>query len=169
MSFWNTSEGEALNQNNSGNAEMGGGNLEPIPANTLLRAIVTEAKWDEAGGDQIIKLRWDVVDGEYKNRVVFQKLKVCDGDPKKADKAKRMLAAIAHNAGGKLLECAEINDQALSMHLTNKPMLIKVQVWKIEAENSQNGEEASGNWVSAVESGKAPTAPQKASGGDVGF
>ncbi len=172
MSFWNTSEGEALNQNNSGNAEMGGGDLAPIPANTLLRAIVTEAKWDEAGGDQIIKLRWDVVDGEYKNRVIFHKLKVCDPDAKKQDKAKRMLAAIAHNAGGKLLECAEINDASLQMHLTNKPMLIKVQVWKIPADQTDDGQERSGNWVSAVESGKASSAPQQPadkSSGDIGF
>lgn len=170
MSFWNTSEGENLDQAASGNAEMGGGDLAPIPSNTLLRAIVTEAKWDEAGGDQIIKLRWDVVDGEFKGRVVFQKLKVSDSDPKKQDKAKRMLAAIAHNAGGKLLQCSEINDANLQMHLSNKPMLIKVQVWTIPADQTDDGQEKSGNWVSAVESGKPASAPQRsAAGGNLGF
>lgn len=156
MSFWNTSDNQQANQTD-GNADVGGGNLEPIPANTLLRAMVSEAAYDDYQGDRYIKLRWDVVDGEYKGRVVFHKLKVFDSDPKKADKAKRMLAAIAYNAGGKLLEIAEPTDADLAVHLVNKPMLIKVQVWEMEGDD---GQMRSGNWVQAVESGKQAAQPQ---------
>lgn len=159
MSFWNTSDNQQATETD-GNVDNGGGNLEPIPGNTLLRAMVSEAGFDEYEGDQYIKLRWDVVDGEYKGRVIFHKLRVFDSDPKKADKAKRMLAAIAYNAGGKLLEIAEPTDADLQLHLVNKPMLIKVQVWEIETDS---GETKRGNWVSAVESGKQASAPARKS------
>lgn len=159
MSFWNTSDNAQANQTD-GNADVGGGNIEPIPDGTLLRAMVSEAGFDEYEGDQYIKLRWDVVEGEYKGRVIFHKLRVFDTDPKKADKAKRMLAAIAFNAGGKLLEIAEPTEADLSLHLVNKPMLIKVRVWELEGDD---GQARTGNWVQAVESGKAATAPAKKS------
>ena len=150
MSFFKTSTGSAITTN--GNAEIGG-NAEPIPDNTQVRAIITEAKWDSHnGGTAHIKLRWDVVDGEYKKRVVFQKVHVEDADPKKRDRALTMLAAIDFNAGGKLLAKGEKpTDGDLMMNLTNKPMVIRVRIW--ETDDGKKG-----NWVSDVGSGK-PAAP----------
>lgn len=168
MSFWNTSEGQLDKTNVETSAEMGGGNLEPIPSNTELRAIITEASYDETESlGRFIKLRWDVIDGEYKGRVIFQKVKVFETDAKKRDKAMRMLAAIAMNAGGKLLEIADPTDGDLQTTLTNKPMVIRTQVW--EMENSTTGEKMSGNWVSAVSNGKAPTAAAKPAASGPGF
>lgn len=149
MSFWQTSDNQQLDT--SGKFEMGGG--EPIPANTALKVMITEASWDEYDGERTIKLRWDVIDGEYKNRVVFQKIRVLDSDTKKRDKALRMLAAIDANSGGKLMALGrEPSDMDLASCLLNKPMWIKVQVWEMN--------DKKGNWVSAVSGGSA--APQSA-------
>lgn len=153
MSFWQTSDNQQIDT--SGKFEVGGG--EPIPANTVLKAMITEASWDEYQGERTIKLRWDVIDGQYKNRVVFHKIRAADADAKKRDKAVRMLAAIDANAGGKLFALGrEPSDMDLAGCLLNKPMHIKVQTWEIDGK--------SGNWVAAVSgsaSGSVP-APQAA-------
>lgn len=160
MSFFKMSDGTAPSTN--GTAEMGGGNLPPIPAGTQLKAMIVEAKWDDGGqyNNRHIKLRWDVVDGEYKKRVVFQKVQVCETDANKRDKAIRMLAAIDANCGGKIMQLnAEPTDMDLMSNLCNKPMVIKVEVWEMEGDN---GETRSGNWVQAVSSGKAQAPQQQA-------
>lgn len=166
MSFWNTTEGALNNTNVTTEAEMGGGNMEPIPSNTELKAIITEASYDENESlGKFIKLRWDVIDGEYKKRVIFQKVKVFATDAKVRDKAMRMLAAIAMNAGGKLLEIDQPTDGDLQINLSNKPMIIRVQQWLMKAEETNDGVERSGNWVSAVSSGKAAPAAAPSSSG----
>lgn len=163
MSFWNLSDNKPVDT--SGEFETGGGSIEPIPANTDVLAVCDEAKWDSYNGDEYISLRWTVMKpSDFKNRKVFQKIRVMDGDPNKADKAKRMLAAIDANAGGKLVASGESpTDENLTKALTNKPMVLRVQVWELETEQ---GEKKSGNWVSRVapKSGGqfAPAAPAPA-------
>jgi len=158
MSFFKMSDGTA--PQTDGNAEMGGGNMEPIPAGTQVKAMITEAKWDDGGeySERHIKLRWDVVDGEYKKRVIFQKVRVANDDANKRDKAIRMLAAIDANCGGRLMQLdREPSDMDLMSNLCNKPMVIKLEVWEMDG---SDGQKRSGNWVCAVSSGK-PAAPQQ--------
>lgn len=139
MTFWNVSDGEL---NTTGEMDMGGGN-DPIPANTGLKAAIDEIKWDDYEGDEYISARWVVIDGEFKNRKVFHKIRVKDGESKKRDKAIRMLAAIDANAGGQLMKLGrEPSDMDLASCLMNKPMAIKVGVWEID--------DKKGNWVMAV-------------------
>lgn len=152
MSFFKMSDGTA--PSTSGNAEMGGGNLPPIPSGTQLKAMITEAKWEPASqySEEHIKLRWDVIDGEYKKRVLFHKVRVQNDDANKRDKAIRMLAAIDTNCGGKVMQInGRPSDMDLMQALCNKPMVIKVEVWEMEG---NDGETRSGNWVQAVSSGK---------------
>mgnify|MGYP005988194959 CR=1 FL=1 len=159
MSFWNTSEGESVADTGT-EFDAGGGNMEPIPNNTDVMAAIDEAKWDNKDGNEYISLRWSVLKPEaYINRKVFQKLWVKDLDPsaaerdhgkavKKTDKAKRMLSAIDANAGGKLVASGQMPDNdALQMHLMNKPMVIKCMVWEM---TGSDGQAASGNWIAAV-------------------
>lgn len=158
--FWNIEE-------TNGEFEMGGGEIQPIPADTSCLAAIDEAKWDEKDGARYISLRWNVLmPAEYKGRKVFQKLWVADADPKakdadkKRDKAKRMLAAIDQNAGGKLRAAGvEPTDGSLGVALINKPMIIKVMTWKID--DTSTGETKVGNWVGAV-SAKKGAAPAPA-------
>ena len=159
MSFFKMSDGTA--PATDGNAEMGGGNLEPIPAGTQVKAMITEAKWDDGGdyAERHIKLRWDVVEGEFKKRVIFQKVRVANDDANKRDKAIRMLAAIDTNCGGKLMQLdREPTDMDMMTNLCNKPMVIKLEVWEMK----RDGQTKSGNWVCAVSGGKAQSQPQAA-------
>lgn len=144
MSFWDI--GEEINA--TGKFEVGGG--EPIPANTALKSMIASVQWDEYNGSRFIKVEWKVVDGQYKNRVVFQKIHVMDGDSAKRARAVKMLAAIDANSGGGLFASkAEPTDASLAQNLANKIMWIKVGVWEA-ADKSK-----SGNWVQAVSGGGA--------------
>jgi len=162
--FWGLSEGGSASDNASGEFDAGGGNMQPIPSDTNVLAAIDEAKWSKnQKGDEFISLRWSVIAPEdFANRKIFQKLWVTDFDPSaaakgedkalaKRDKAKKMLAAIDSNAGGKLLAKPVMpTDESMTLHLTNKPMIIKVMVW--EMTDRMTGDVARGNWVGAVSS-----------------
>lgn len=174
MSFWNLND-SSEKLNTTGEFEAGGGDLAPIPAKTQVKAAIDEAKWDSYEGEEYIKLRWNVLHPvEFKGRKIFQKVKVNEPDSKKQDKAKKMLAAIAVNAGGGLLKLtSQPGDQDLQKHLTNKPMALLLQVWSIE--KSDGSGTASGNWISAVsplakkaEAAKETVEPE-ISDDDIGF
>lgn len=154
MGFWDLSDGESANTGEK-EYEQETGNLDPIPDDSSVLALIDEAKWNETRDEQAehISLRWSVIEpAEYANRKVFQKLWVTDDDPnvkdaakmeKKRDKAKRMLAAIDANAGGKLSKVPRRpSDDDLALALTNRPMIIKCMVWEM-GDNS-------GNWIAAV-------------------
>lgn len=162
--FWGLSEGGSAADNASSEFDAGGGNMQPIPSDTNVLAAIDEAKWAKnQKGDEFISLRWTVIAPEdFANRKIFQKLWVTDFDPSvyikgedkalaKRDKAKRMLAAIDTNAGGRLLAKPVMpTDESMTLHLTNKPMIVKVMVW--EMTDRMTGDVARGNWVGAVSS-----------------
>lgn len=145
MSIFKLSTGKKAEA--TGSFEMGG-NDEPIPDGTKVRAAITDAGWKEYQGSRYINLRYDVVDGEYKKRVIFQKLKVYESDPAKADRQRSMLAAIDANCGGKLQAIdGEPTDIELLKALSNHPIIIRLSVWSMDGK--------SGNWVSAISSNGA--------------
>ena len=123
--------------------DSGAGN-SVIPDDTTCLAMIDECAWAEFNGDEHISLRWTIVQPEiYKNRKVFQKIRVNDADIKKQDKAKRMLFAIDKNAGGHLIAAGEEpTDSSLAKALMSKLMLIKVMIWEMDGKQ--------GNWVAAV-------------------
>ena len=131
----------------TGNNFEAGTSMEPIPEGTSVKAMIDDVKNDSYEGDRYINVRWTVLAPEaYSNRKVFQKIRVYDADEKKADKAKRMLVAIAANTGGGLLALAgEPTDADLQTNLLNKPMVIKLGVW--------NMNDRTGNWIMAVSDG----------------
>lgn len=159
MSFWDLSDGAQAQQQTSFVAME---EIKPIPSGTVCKAIISEAKWTSYMGEEYIDLTWKVIDGTYKNRNIFHKVRVNSEDAKKADKAKKMLAAIATNAGGELFIVQGIpSDADLARCLTMKPMAIKLQVWSMN--DDATGETKTGNWVSAVsESQAADLAAQSA-------
>lgn len=162
MSFWQTSDGQSAQQQN-GSFEMGGDALAPIPDGTSVLAVAEEAKNNEYQGKSYINIKWRISKpAEYGNRVIFQKVQVYETDTAKADKAKKMLAAIASNAGGGLFSAMEQrgenmpSDMSLAQ-LCNRPMVLKLGVWELDDKSK------SGNWVQAVSPAKsqaaAPAAP----------
>ena len=141
MSFWQTSEGKSATDT-TGKFESNGG-IALIPENTTCLAMITEANIAEYQGDEYINLAWTVNKPDaYKNRKVFQKVRVFDADTKKRDKALNMLAAIDKNAGGVLAQFNAAPTNVTLLQIMNKPMLIKVMVWEIN--------DKKGNWVAAV-------------------
>jgi hypothetical protein len=181
MSFWDLSDGGTAADTGT-DFEIPSGNLDPIPDGSSVLAMIDEAKWDERDGAEYISLRWTVLaPDEYKNRKIFQKLWVTDDDPsandsdkaaKKRDKARRMLAAIDANAGGKLTrKPGKPSDDDLTSCLTNKPMIVKAMVWEMP-DRERMGEFIRGNWISAVapkskgiDVKEAKAAPKPARGG----
>lgn len=146
MSFFTTSTGENLAQNQTGSFSLGGDDFAPIPKDTRVLALIDEAKIEEYQGNKYVKIKWDIAQPkEYKGRKIFQKVQCYDTDPAKRDKALRMLAAIDANAGGKLAASgAEPTDQSLSSALCAKMMVLKLGVWELDDKSK------SGNWVQEV-------------------
>lgn len=151
--FWNTSDGGTIEQ--TAEFESGGGAFDLFPEGTKLLAMIDEAKWKAGydGAPDVISLRWSVVAPEqFKNRKVFHNVKVNDEKPTTADNAKRMLAAIDLNAGGKLMKLGrEPEDNELMSALMNKPMVISMAIWEMDGKT--------GNWVRAVAPRKAGDKP----------
>ena len=150
--FWTTSDNETIKTTGEFTSVSV---IENIPDNTTCLAMIDEAGLAEYQGDEYISLRWVIAEPAiYKGRKIFQKVRVFDPDTKKSDKAKKMLAAIDANCGGKLSQSNESpNDTAMAKALLNKPMLIKVMVWDLEGRT--------GNWVSSVAPRKGASAPVK--------
>jgi len=161
MSFWDLSDGKTA-ADTPKEYEVPGGNMEPIPNNSDVLAIIDEIKWTTNGNEsdprEYISARWSVMAPEqFKNRKVFHKIWVTDLDPNakneaeaklKRDKNRKMLAAIDANSGGMLTKSGDTpTNDALAMHLTNKPMVIKCMEYGFKG---NDGRWVSGNWVSAV-------------------
>lgn len=161
MSFWSTSDGKALDTTGEFDSNP---DLEVIPKGTCVAVMPTEFKIepnegqyaDQANGHQFVKVRWDVYEGEYKGRVVFQKIYLWATEAKKRDKAIRMLVAIDANAQGGLMQSGqEPTEYSMAQALCNKPQIIQLDVW----EKEENGKKIpGGNWVRAVYN-KAKGAP----------
>lgn len=166
MSFWDLSDGESAKDTGT-EYEVPGGNMEPIPNNSDVLAEIDEIKWSKKDtGEQFIEARWSVIEpAAFASRKVFHKLWVEDLDPmaktedkakQKRDKARRMLASIDANAGGKLMQNADApTDDALALALCKKPMVIKLMVWEMQ-DNRDSNNMMRGNWVSAVKPKDAP-------------
>lgn len=164
MSFWKLDDGTEVEDKKEYEAPSGGGDYT-FADGTKVAAVIEEMNWHSfEGGEEFINVRWSVVapekdeDGvKIANRKIFQKLYPEKGnvqrntDPEKAKKKasndKRMLGAMASNAGGGLLklEGRPTNDD-FSQHMLMKPMLIRLGLWKMKV----NGENRQGNWIQAV-------------------
>lgn len=163
MAFWDLSEGGSATDNGAKEFDGGGGNFDPIPEGSNVLAVLDTIAWantqEDGSGAEHVKGKWSIVSpDEYANRKIFHKIWVTDFDPsvkdqekaiKKRDKARKMLAAIDANAGGKLgVKTGKPTDDELALHLCNKPMIITARIWEVEDRNT--GATISGNWVSAV-------------------
>jgi hypothetical protein len=159
MSFWDLDDGESAATGNK-EFEQPTSNFDPIPDGSNVLALIDEVKWDfDRANNEYLSVRWAVQAPEqFAKRKIYQKLWVTDLDPqakdetkakKKRDNAKRMLATIDANCGGKLSKVARKPDNDdLTLALTDREMVIKCQVWEIK--DAATGQTNSGNWISAV-------------------
>ena len=159
-SFWTKSTGETVSKTTATADYQAQTDLPPIADKTVVRAAITQIKWDmftkdspdgkTKNGERYINARWDVIDGEHAKRVIFQKIKVGSEGEKTRDNALDMLAAIDMNAsGGKMMTLGrEPSDMELMSILSSKPMHIRLRVWTSQDKTQ------SGNWIDAVSSAK---------------
>lgn len=135
--------------------------FEVIPDNTKALAVITNAEWREANeyNAKHVSLTWDIVEGEFKGRKVFQKIKLFESDKDKVIKAQKMLIAIDANCKGAIAQAGvEPTVQGLAS-LLHSPMYIMIKEYEM------NGNK--GNWVCAVserkrgakQAQKQPSAP----------
>lgn len=162
--FWGLSDGSSA-ADTPKEYEVPSGNIEPIPNNSDVMALIDQAKWvTKESGERLVELRWTIMAPEsVKNRKVFHKLWVDSLDPNakdnakamtKRDKARRMLAAIDANAGSNLTRLGtEPTDEQMMIHLANVPMVIKLMVWSMKG---SDGSDMMGNWISAVKPKESP-------------
>lgn len=153
--FWDLEDGTSAYDPNATSAELGGGEFELLPDKTVVRAFVQESMWKEYEGEDYINLKWVVLAPEqYKNRVIFQKLKVKSPEGKKRVKAIMMLNVINAACGMKLPMDREPTDADLATGIGRRPMALLVKVWDIDGKT--------GNYIDKIdrmESGSANSAP----------
>lgn len=145
MSIW--SNVDTAKASGEFNIDSGG---DPLPNNTTALAYIKDALWKEYEGEEYINLTWSILKPEeYKNRTVFQKIKVKDLDKAKQERAIMMLCAIDLNTGGSLPKESDPTDTDLARCLLKKPMVINIMQWEIN--------DKKGNWVNKVSPKKAST------------
>lgn len=118
-----------------------------IPAGEYVAMITaSEVKNTKAGNGSYLNLRFDIVDGQYKGRVLFSALNIWNQNPKAVEIAQRDLSAICHATG-----ILQVQD---SSQLHNRPMIIKVGI-----SAPSNGYEASNEIRAYKPLNATPAAP----------
>ena len=115
--------------------------FEPIPAGWYDCMIVeSEMKPTKSGTGQYLQLRLDVTEGQYANRVLFERLNLDNPNTTAVEIAQRTLSAICHATG--VLQPRDSSD------LHNIPLRVKVSVRPAgsgyEANNDIKGYESLG-------------------------
>jgi hypothetical protein len=99
--------------------------FSPLPAGDY-PAMVEKTEWANVFGEtdqdpKHLKLTITIIDGEYKNRKVWRKLKLRDLDPAEKKKATGVLA--------QLLDAINLNGINNTAELCNIPHIVKLTIW----------------------------------------
>lgn len=121
------------------------GGFEPIPEGEMVTAELSKAELTESEkfGAQY-EFGWKINDGDFKNRLVFQKIKAFDSDLIKAEKAQEMLMLLFKLFHVNPTVNAPTNHDLA--HMLGRVATLKVGKWNIEGK--------SGNFVREVHDGK---------------
>lgn len=184
MSFWDLDDGGNAAKTATDTVKGEGGSFEPLPGGSKVLSEITEIKWvnPESDDARFIQINWSVLrPEEFEGRKLRQKLFVAELDlsngrnEEKAKKrrvaAKKTLATLALNAGGKLLKLTgEPDDDDLAAALMGKQAVLGVEIFSIV--DKTGGPNITGNWVRDIFPkqertliGKDVLAPAKSSGG----
>lgn len=144
MSFWQTSEGKKV----TGSEEDSfAGSFSIIPDGTTAAAVIKlfELK-DFPDGSQVYQITYKLADGEFKGQETRQKMDVFAANPKKADRAKNMMARVFKLCSHTPMHSdMPTNDDLRVMH--GKILGIKIQEFALPKDS---GGIQRGNWVSEV-------------------
>ena len=131
----------------------------PIPAGTYLAQVIESDIKDLASGNgKGMKLTFEIIDGQYKGRRIWENLNIQHTNEDSQRIAQSQLSALCHAVG-----VIKLRDTA-ALHM--KPVNIKVTVreaeGKYQASNNVKGYESAGP-VAPTQAAEAPSAPAPAS------
>jgi hypothetical protein len=105
--------------------------FDPIPAGKYICQITeSEIKSTKAGTGQQLVLTWEVLEGDFKGRKIWDRLNISNPNKQAEQISQAALSAICHAAG-----VLQLQD---SSQLHNKPMRIRVNVKKSEGYEPSN-------------------------------
>ncbi|MFA5715994.1 MAG: DUF669 domain-containing protein [Candidatus Paceibacterota bacterium] len=97
------------------------GSFDPIPLGEYVAVIsASEMKMTKSGKGQYLQLTYDIIDGEFKGRKVFERLNLVNENEQAQEIAQRTLSAICR--------CVGVLHPKNSEELHDKPMVIKVGI-----------------------------------------
>lgn len=122
--------------------------FEPVPNGDYRAHIVeTDIKDTKDGGGKYAQLVWEILDGEYKGRKVWDRLNIVNRNETAQNIAQRSLSAICHATG--VLQLHDTNQ------LLHKPVMIRVVVKQDKGYDPRNDVKK----YTAVDGAAAPAAP----------
>lgn len=108
-----------------------GNDFEPIPNGWYLAQIIdSEMKPPASGDGMMLVLKWEILDGNYKGRILFDNLCLQHTNPQTVKLAQKALAGIRHATG--VLQPKD------SVELHNIPVMVKVVVYKDKRDEMKN-------------------------------
>jgi len=97
------------------------GNFEPIPLGEYMVVIsASEIKETKEKKGKYLQFTYDVIEGDYKNRKLFDRLNIVNENETAQEIAQRSLSAICHAVG--------ILHPKASEELHDKPLIVKVGI-----------------------------------------
>lgn len=130
---------------------------DPIPAGDYIAQITDSSiKPTKAGTGMILNLTWTILDGQYVNRKVFDRVNVANQNPEAEKIGQQQLSSICHATG--VLQLQDSNQ------LHGRPCKIKVKIRKDE----QYGDSNEVKGVSAIAQGVGFVAAAPAAAGAAG-
>ena len=123
--------------------------FEPIPAGEYTAMITdSELKDTKNGTGKYLQLSFQILDGPYKNRIVFDRLNIFNVNPTAQEIGQRALSALCHATG-----VLQVSDSA---QLHNIPVIIKVAV----RPSDQYGDSNEVKSYKSIKGGQAPVHKQ---------
>lgn len=133
--FWKLSSGQAP----SGTEDAAHlSNFSVIPSGTTAIALLKAVKRDENDNDGVhYGLQWKLADGEFANRVIFQKIKCFSQKPETRDRALEMLMRLYKLCGYQPTHSNEPSEVDFQ-HLKGKMLGVKINQWAFNGKEGNN-------------------------------
>lgn len=124
--------------------------MSPIPAGSYIaQAIESEIKPTKNGTGQYVQFTWKVLDGQYKGRLIFDRINVKNANQVAEQIGQKQLSALCHAAG-----VLRLQD---TMQLHNRPVKVRVVMRKDDQYGDSN--EVKGYEPAGVVGAMPPAAP----------
>jgi len=103
--------------------------IEPIPEGSIVTVVLEESTNDEYQGNKTAKMTMVVIDGEYKKRKIFSKLKINDKNDSTSLLAKEALMWLFKTTDTPLPQGIPTNEELMGMCMKQKPFKVKLGLW----------------------------------------